>query len=109
MGSYIAKQPNGLYCRFSDVVDTVTDYNMTEDEYIEICVERAKKRAIEDAKYTLKHCVCPFEKIKEDFFPNNNTIEEFEELLHKMGDEEGLGEKRKLELLSELKEMEEDE
>lgn len=31
MGSFIAQQPNGLYCRFSTIVDTVTHYNMTKD------------------------------------------------------------------------------
>ena len=30
MGAFIAKQPNGLYCRFSTVVDCVTHYDMTE-------------------------------------------------------------------------------
>lgn len=35
MGSFIAQQPNGLYCRFSTIVDTVTHYNMTKDDYIE--------------------------------------------------------------------------
>ena len=108
MGAFIAKQPNGLYCRFSGVVDTVTDYNLTEEDYINMCVERATKRAIEDAKYTLKHDVMPFENVKDDFFPNNNTIEEFEDMLREMGDTEGLGKERKQEILEELKELEED-
>ncbi|MCH1964395.1 hypothetical protein MCG45_16315 [Clostridium perfringens] len=30
----IAKQPNGLYCRYSSVVDTITHYNFTEEEYL---------------------------------------------------------------------------
>lgn len=33
MGAFVAKQPNGLYCRFSSVVGTITDYNMTEKDY----------------------------------------------------------------------------
>ncbi len=45
MGAFIARQPNGLLCRFSTVVDTVTHYNMTEEEYIEMCAEKAKKEA----------------------------------------------------------------
>jgi len=40
MGAFIARQPNGLLCRFSSVVDCVTDYNMTEEEYIEMCAEK---------------------------------------------------------------------
>ena len=31
MGAFICKQPNGKYCRFSTVVDSITDYNMTEE------------------------------------------------------------------------------
>lgn len=40
--SYIARQPNGLLCMFSTVVDAVTHINMSEDDYIEMCAERAK-------------------------------------------------------------------
>ena len=36
MGAYIARQPNGLLCRFSSVVDAVTHYNYSEEEYIEL-------------------------------------------------------------------------
>jgi hypothetical protein len=50
MGSFIAQQPNGLYCRFSTIVDTVTHYNMTKDDYIEVCKDRlGKKRGEEEA------------------------------------------------------------
>ena len=45
MGAFIARQPNGLLCRFSSVVDCITDYNMTEDEYIEMCAEKAREEA----------------------------------------------------------------
>ena len=31
--SFIARQKNGLLCRFSTVIDTVSDYNMTDEEY----------------------------------------------------------------------------
>ena len=98
MGAFIAKQPNGLYCRFSSVVDTVTHINMTEEDYINYCIERAKKDAEREAKDVLKHYVHSFEEVKDSFFPRNNTIEEFNEMLHKMGDEEGLGEERIKEL-----------
>lgn len=43
MGSFIAQQPNGLYCRFSTIVDTVTHYNMTKDDYIEVCKNRCRQ------------------------------------------------------------------
>lgn len=98
MGAFISKQPNGLYCRFSTVVDTVTAWNMTEEDYIEMCAEKAR----EEAREVLKDYVYPFSDVKKRFYPNNNTIEEFEQILHEMGDEEGLGEKR----IKELKELE---
>jgi len=34
--SYIARQPNGLLCRFSSFVDAVTHINMSEEDYIEM-------------------------------------------------------------------------
>ena len=77
MASFIAKQPNGLYCRFSTVVDCPTDWNMTADDYIEMC----KQRAEEDAKETLKNYLQPFEMVEDRFYPNNMTEEEFEQFL----------------------------
>lgn len=100
MGAFISKQPNGLYCRFSTVVDTVTAWNMTEEDYIEMCAEKAR----EEAREVLKDYLYPFKNVKDSFYPNNNTIEEFEQILHEMGDEEGLGEER----IKELKKIEND-
>lgn len=73
MGVFISKQPNGLYCRFSTIVDCPTDWNMTEDDYIELC----KQKAEEDARYVLKNCLLPFDMVEERFSPNNMTQEEF--------------------------------
>ena len=41
MAWMILKQPNGLYARFSTVVDDVTEYDMTEEEVHELCLEAA--------------------------------------------------------------------
>lgn len=35
----IVVQPNGLYARFSDIVDDFTHSNMTRDEAVELCRE----------------------------------------------------------------------
>lgn len=32
MSAIFVKQPNGLYCRYSNIVDCVTDYNLTEGD-----------------------------------------------------------------------------
>lgn len=90
MGAFIVKQPNGLYCRFSTVVDTVTHWNMTEEDYLNYRAEKAR----EDAKFDLENLTYTMEDVKDYFCPGNDSIEEFEEILKQMGDEEGLGEER---------------
>ena len=81
MGAFIARQPNGLLCRFSSVVDTLTHYNMTEEEYIEYCAEKAR----EDAKWLLEHKVKPFDLVIREFRPTNMSIKEFNAYLKGMG------------------------
>jgi hypothetical protein len=41
MGWMILRQPNGLYARFSTVVDEFTHYGMTWDEAFEVCRDEA--------------------------------------------------------------------
>lgn len=81
MGAFIARQPNGLLCRFSSVVDTLTHYNMTEEEYIEYCAEKAR----EDAKWLLERNVKPFNLVIKEFRPMNMSVEEFNAYLREMG------------------------
>lgn len=83
MGAFVARQPNGLLCRFSSVVDTVTHYNMTEEDYIEYCAEKAR----EDARWILEKNIKPFNLVTEYFRPVNETVEGFNELLKEMGSE----------------------
>ena len=80
MGAFICRQPNGKLCRFSTVVDSVTHYNMTDDEYIEMKAEQAR----EDARYTLEHHVKPYAWIDEYFRPGEMTQEEFEKIKKEM-------------------------
>lgn len=80
MGSFICRQPNGLLCRFSTIVDTVTHYNMTDEEYIQYRMELARK----DAEDVIKNSLSPFEWIDKCFLPNNMTEEEFEQIKAKM-------------------------
>lgn len=81
MGSFISRQPNGLLCRFSTIVDTVTDYNMTNEEYIEMCAEKARA----EAKETLEKHLQPFNEVLDRFAPNNMTIQEFRKCCEEMG------------------------
>ena len=77
MGSFISKQPNGLYCRFSTVTDCPTHWNMTEDDYIKLCEDRARA----EAKDVLENHLYPFEWVTDQFVDNNMSNEEFEEFL----------------------------
>ncbi len=43
MGQQIVKQPNGKYCLFSSVEDSVTYYNMSAEEIVEVWTEDARK------------------------------------------------------------------
>lgn len=87
MGAFIARQPNGKLCRFSTIVDTVTHWNMTEEDYIEMCAERAR----EDAKWRLeKHedFIESFDEVIKSFIPREQSSEEFLQMLREMGDTE---------------------
>lgn len=80
MGAFIARQPNGRLCRFSSVVDCITDYNMTDEEYIEMCAERAR----EEARDVIAHHLKPYEWVDKYFYPHNMTVEEFEKIKKEM-------------------------
>lgn len=84
---FIAKQPNGKYCEFSTIIGTVNEYNMTAEEYIEKCAERARCAA----RLELKEFVMPFSEVKDNFVPTTQTYEEFNEVLKAMGETELVG------------------
>lgn len=80
MAGFIARQPNGLICRFSTVVDCVTDYNMTEEDYINLCREKAEA----EAREILENYIRDFSFVKNSFYPNNMTTKEFKQILQEM-------------------------
>lgn len=92
MGAFIARQPNGLLCRFSTVVDTVTHYNMTEEDYITQVqmwlYGRNRSAAEHEARDTIDNYMQPFSEVVRRFMPYNNTREEFLNILREMGDTE---------------------
>ena len=83
MGSYIARQPNGRLCRFSTMVDAVTHINLTEEDYIELCAERAREEARRDLED--KRFVKPFDRVLEDTRFDNMTYDEWLGCLKEMG------------------------
>lgn len=81
MAGFIAKQPNGLYCRYSSIVDNITHYNMTEEDYIELIVERAKEKARE----ILEHAE-PFDKVVSALYPDTKRdLRKMNEILKECG------------------------
>ena len=80
MGSFICRQPNGLLCRFSTIIDTVTHYNMTDEEYIHMKMEQAR----EEAEDVLKNHIKPYEWIDQYFETTNMSQEEFDRLKQEM-------------------------
>ena len=80
MAGFIAKQPNGLYCRFSTVVSCPTHWNMTAEDYIEYC----KQRAEEEARRILENELRSFDMIIDRFYPGEMSEEEFESILKAM-------------------------
>lgn len=81
---FISQQPNGRYCQFSTVVDTVTHWDMTAEEYIEMCAEKARI----NARFELKHRLVPFSEVKRCFIPTNDSVEDFNDMLFEVGDTE---------------------
>ena len=82
MGAFVAQQPNGLYCRFSTVVDCPTHYNMTKEEYIQSRMDDLK----EELELTFEHRLKPFEWVEEYFNTNNMSRIEFDRILKSMNE-----------------------
>lgn len=77
--SFITKQPNGLYCRFSNVIDCPTHWNMTKEDYLNNITGTVIDREV--GEEILNDWLRPFSEVIEHFVPNNMTQEEFDELV----------------------------
>lgn len=82
MAGSLTKQPNGLYCRFSSIVDCPTHWNMTEEEYIEMSSEYQSKS---EALDTIENYLQPFERIIERCTLDNISLDEFVDFLIDVG------------------------
>lgn len=80
MAGFVVRQPNGLLCRFSTIMDCPTNYNMTDEDYIELC----KRKAEDEARDVLENYIRPFSWVSEHFGTNNMSREEFESILQEM-------------------------
>lgn len=87
MGSCICKQPNGLYCRYSSVVETMTDINMTFEDYVKILMERrnyCEKEAISEAKDIFENYLHDYYQIEKEISLLNETMQSRQKLKNKM-------------------------
>ncbi|MDC4245664.1 hypothetical protein [Clostridium perfringens] len=85
MAGIIAKQPNGLYCRYSSIVDTITHYNFTEEEYLNNITGTVPNRA--EGIDVLENYLHPFEEVEELLrlrLSDSESEEEVEELISNM-------------------------
>lgn len=79
--SFIAKQPNGLYCIFDDIDDQPKKWNMSKEDYIKICIKNARKRAIQELKNAHE-----FKDVYDSFMQDENmTVEDFNKFLKEVG------------------------
>lgn len=88
MAGIIIKQPNGLYCRFSTVVDCPTNWNMTFKDYVNLLVEKngySKAEGIKEANEIINDYLHDFDETIERYIPHNMSIDEFNKVLKEMG------------------------
>lgn len=85
MGGFIAKQPNGLYCRFSTVTDCPTHYNFNSEEYLSNITGTVRSRA--EGEDILNNHVRPFSDVLESYAPTNMCQKEFDNALIDMSEE----------------------
>lgn len=85
MAGFIAQQPNGLYCRFSTIVDCPTHINMTKEDYLNNVTGTVANR--EQGKEILERHLQPFQEVIDRYIPNNMTERAFEVLLRKVYDD----------------------
>lgn len=93
MGVYYCKQPNGLYCRFSTIVDTVTSYNMDKAGLKELFIEKFGEEdpdvinfeafLSEDNKRRFR--IYPFNVVVNRMTSANETIDGARSLMKEMG------------------------
>ena len=79
--SFVVKQPNGLYCIFDYIDAQPKKWNLTREEYIKSCIEKAKQNAIE-----VLDNAHDFRDVYESFMEDKNmTEDDFNKFLKKVG------------------------
>ena len=82
MAGMICRQPNGRLCRFSTIIDTVTHYNMTDEDYMQNVTGTTQGRI--DAKDTIDNWIRPFNEIFDRWTNACDTKENFDRIVIEM-------------------------
>lgn len=82
MGRQIIKQPNGKYCVFSTVVDSVVYYNMTQEELV-------KEFANDYGSYVQEKIIEIIEKLEVGGKPYYQFTMDYEEMMETIKDIHG--------------------
>jgi len=85
MGAFISEQPNGLYCRFSTIVDCPTHWNMTREDYLNGVTGTVASR--EDGEEILKNWMLPFSEVEKRFQPYSMTQHEFDKFITEVNED----------------------
>ena len=89
MSGIITKQPNGLYARFSTVVDTFTHMNMTAADYAKVIQSREEEmnpiKAALEAKDIIDNWLQPFGEVIKRWRNLNDSWDSFSLKLTMMG------------------------
>lgn len=86
MSSILLKQPNGKYAEYDTKKRCFTYTNMEEDFYVDVCKNRAKQKAEEQARKKLSDISADdLLFILHAFFPISQTVESFALELKELG------------------------
>ncbi|MFK3936605.1 hypothetical protein ACI2JA_03695 [Alkalihalobacillus sp. NPDC078783] len=84
MAGMICKQPNGLYCRYSSIIECISDYNMTKEDYLSNVTGSVISR--EDAEDTLNNHLKPYEDAIRRTTDLNMSEDEFNKIQKEMSE-----------------------
>lgn len=90
MGAFITQQPNGLYCRFSSIVDCPTHCNMKKEDYLNNVTGTVESR--KEAEDVLENYLLPFSEVERRFTTLNMDRKDFNKLIKKMSEPIPVGE-----------------
>ena len=78
----VARQPNDLICIVDHENDKLVEYNLTEEQYIEFCANRARERAkkilenLDPRSFRIVNCIF----VTDDEDDANDAIEKLREM-----------------------------